>query len=107
MMDTAGLHPGAEFRVGLLRERITDLKIRLKRESGLESIDDRIEIEHLERRYRALRERLDALNLEGGGFRATFKSALLQVAFDVGSSVGEFVKRLDANYRARLLRKAV
>ena len=106
-MDMIGLHPGLQIRVALLRERIGDLKARLDRESGIEKIDDRIEIEHLERRYRLFRERLQELELEGDGFRAAFKSGVAQVAYDLASSLGDFVKRLDSNYRASFVRKSL
>ncbi len=102
MMETAGLHPGVEMRLKLLRTRIAELRREMMKVSDfdVERIDDRIEIEALERRYNALEERLRVLNLEGAGFRSAVKSGMAQVAYDLTSSLEGLVKWIDSTYRA-------
>lgn len=99
-MLRTGLHPGLEMRADLLAERIVDLRRQVKQETGRKRIEDRMELEELERRRKALEERLSALNLEGDTILADLKSAMAQVSFDTACSFDGFFKRLDANYRA-------
>ncbi len=99
-MPRTGLHPGLELRADLLAARILDLRNKMKNDSGVARIDDRCEIEQLERRRRALEQRLVQLDHEGGGLLARLKSALTQVSFDTAASFDAFMRRLDANFRA-------
>jgi len=78
----------------------------MKQETGRKRIEDRIELERLERRHKALEERLSALNLEGESILADLKSAMAQVSFDTACSFDGFFKRLDANYKAAQAPKA-
>jgi hypothetical protein len=100
-MPRTGRHPGLEMRADLLATRIVDLRRKMKRDIGVARIDDRMEIEQLERRRRALEQRLTQLDREGDTYFAGFKSAMAQVAFDTAWSLDAFMRRLDANYRRR------
>jgi hypothetical protein len=100
-MPRTGLHPGLEIRADLLSARITDLRRKMKRDTGIAQVDDRIEIEQLERRRKTLEQRMAQLDREGDTYFAGLKSAMAQVAFDTACSVDAFMRRLDANYRRR------
>jgi hypothetical protein len=100
-MPRTGLHPGLELRADLLSTRILDLRRKMKRDTGVTRIDERIEIDQLERRRKALEQRLALLDREGDTYLAGLKSAMAQVSFDAASSFDAFMRRLDANYRRR------
>jgi uncharacterized protein YlxW (UPF0749 family) len=105
-MLSEGMHPGLQLRAEMLAARIDRLKQRLRKETGRERIDDAIEIEALERRYKALQERLRDLDRQGGGLRVAIKSAMAQVAYDFTMSTDAFIRRLDSAYRSSLRSKA-
>lgn len=94
-----GLHRGLELRLEGLAERIATLRRKMIQATGAEKIADAAEIDELERRYKTLAERLQALNREGPGFRQDAKAELEKVADDLSGALEDFVMRIDSDYR--------
>lgn len=99
-MERLGIHPGLETRLQLLAERIFEARRSATTADNLETIDMRIKIDEMQKRYDAWEKRLEALNREGSGLFARFKAGMAQVAFDVAASFQSFGDRLDMTFRA-------
>ncbi len=97
-MEKTGLHPGLETRLTALAARIAQLRQKMSQAKGIEKIEEFGQIEELERRYKALEDRLRMLNREGPGFRQDMKAEIEKVTDDLTGTVQDFMTWIDSGY---------
>jgi archaellum component FlaC len=97
-MAQGGLHQGLELRVEVLADRIARLKDKMNRAEGIQKIENLGDLERLEGRYKDLKDRLDALNREGPGFRHQVKNELEKLSADLSGTLDDFIMWMDSGY---------
>jgi predicted phage tail protein len=91
------LHRDLELRLETVTEHIAALRQKMNRATAREKVEEFGEIAELERRYRVLADRLQALNRQGPGFRQDMKAELEKVADDLSGSVEDLMEWLDSD----------
>jgi hypothetical protein len=95
-MERRSLHPGLEARLAALATRIAELKQKLNHAEGIARVETAGAVEHLERRYEYLEDRLRALDREGSGVRQDVMAEFEKLADDLGGMVESFVTWVDS-----------
>jgi predicted nucleic acid-binding Zn-ribbon protein len=105
-MAEQGFHRILEARLEALGDRIDTLRHKMARSQGREKIEAFGEVDELERRYKTLGTRLQALNSEGAGFRQDAKAEVENLADDLSGAVEEFTLWVDRGCRPDLRPKS-
>jgi len=74
------------------------LRRKVERTEGIDKILGNAEIGQLERRKKALEERVLKLNRESSGFRRSLKSEVAKLSYDVSSAVEDLMLLIDSGY---------
>jgi molecular chaperone GrpE (heat shock protein) len=98
-MEAAGSQRGLELRLETLSARIRMLRQKVERTEGIDKILGHAEIAQLERRKKALEERVLKLNRESSGFRRSLKSEAAKLSYDLSSAVEDLMLLIDSGYR--------
>ncbi|MGO8955745.1 MAG: hypothetical protein ACLP1W_20810, partial [Rhodomicrobium sp.] len=85
-MEEAGSQRGLELRLEALSARIRMLRRKVERTEGIDKILGNAGIGQLERRKKALEERVLKLNRESSGFRRSLKSQAAKLSYDISSA---------------------
>jgi hypothetical protein len=104
-MELVGLRLRLEGRMALLATRIADLKQKMHHASGLERIEQLAEIGALERRHRALDERIRHIDPGGTGAISAIAAEMDSMVGDLADVVDDSIMRIDAGYRTNPARK--
>ncbi len=97
-MEEAGSQRGLELRLETLSARIRMLRRKVERTEGIDKILGHAEIGQLERRKKALEERVLKLNRESSGFRRSLKSEVAKLSYDLSSAVEDLMLLIDSGY---------
>ena len=98
-MEQESLHKDLKIRLKALARHIDELSQMMNRAKGLKQLDDKDEIERLERRYDALEDELHGLDLEGPDFRKGVKSEIEAGADELTRWVAEHLAWIDSGYQ--------
>ena len=98
-MTETSLHLALDKRLTTLEARIVELKEKMSHASPPEKVHEFAELTELERRYKALEERVRALNLEGRGFRQNIKAELILMADDLTGASEALMEWIDTGRR--------
>jgi hypothetical protein len=99
-MDRTDFRSGLQTRLTVLATRIADLRQKTSRATDHERSVEFGEIDELQGRYKALRERLQILDQEGAGASSGMKMEIETMADDLAGTVDDFMMRIDAAFQS-------
>jgi hypothetical protein len=101
-MGKQAYHDALDLRLGDVAERTAVLTLRWERAAGIEKFRILQEIQRLQRRKRALEDRLRQLEAGEAGLWQDIKADLQAVIDDLRGGIERWIERLDRDHRARL-----
>ena len=99
-MEQAGLHTELENRLKVLATRIDEFSQMKGQAKGSKRLEDKNEIEKLERRFKALGDKLHSLDREGPDFRQGMEAEIEAGADELTRWIEEHLAWIDSGYWA-------